>query len=355
MIEIKTKLLIIRVDGGASVGLGHLMRTIALAQGWQDQGGEVLFLCAEIPETLRKKLIIEGFSYKKINAAPGSDQDLQASCLKISEYARRFPVVVLDGYQFGAKFQKGLKKSGCRLLVLDDYGHAKFYYADWVLNQNIAARKELYLDRLRKTRLLLGTKFALLRREFLQYSKLKRTTAKIADKVLITFGGSDTKKFTQKIIETLAGLKLQIRVVVGVGNPHLQDIKRTIKKSKSISTKFRIDYNPPSIPKIMSWADFAISAGGSTVWELAIMRLPSLILVTDKNQKESSIELIKRKLFYQIKISELKTISLLRKKIIRFAKNKKLRYKLSNQAKSIVDGKGAFRICCALKNEKVFI
>jgi UDP-2,4-diacetamido-2,4,6-trideoxy-beta-L-altropyranose hydrolase len=99
----------------------------------------------------------------------------------------------------------------------------------------------------------------------------------------------------------------------------------------------------------MNWADFAISAGGSTVWELAMMKLPSFILVTDKNQKKSSIELIKRNLFNHIKISELKTISLLRKKIIRFAKNKKLRYKLSHQAKSIVDGKGAFRICCALK------
>jgi UDP-2,4-diacetamido-2,4,6-trideoxy-beta-L-altropyranose hydrolase len=116
----------------------------------------------------------EGFLLEKIQASSGSREDLESTCAAIARYGPDSTPVALDGYQFGADFQLGLKKAGCRLLVMDDYGNAAFYHADWMLNQNISAREELYASRAPHTRLLLGTKFALLRREFLKYRGCQR-------------------------------------------------------------------------------------------------------------------------------------------------------------------------------------
>ena len=36
--------LVIRVDADSKIGMGHLMRCLALAQAWKDAGGKVMFV-----------------------------------------------------------------------------------------------------------------------------------------------------------------------------------------------------------------------------------------------------------------------------------------------------------------------
>lgn len=266
------------------MGTGHIMRMIALAQAWQDGGGEAVFLCAEITPALEVRLKEEGFLLEKIQASPGSREDLDATCAVIARYGADSIPVALDGYQFDADFQLGLKKAGCRLLVMDDYGHAAFYHADWVLNQNISAREELYASRAPHTRLLLGTNFALLRREFLKYRGWQRQIPEIARKVLVTLGGADPDNVTGKVIQALASLDIEVKVVVGGSNPNLPKLQKAVESTKAQPAKIELVQNPMDMPGLMAWADLAIAAGGSTAWELAIMGLPSLFVILAENQ-----------------------------------------------------------------------
>jgi UDP-2,4-diacetamido-2,4,6-trideoxy-beta-L-altropyranose hydrolase len=266
------------------MGTGHVMRMIALAQAWQDGGGEAVFACAEITPALRERLAQEGFALKEITAQPGSAEDLAATCALICQSEEKNPVVALDGYQFDADFQLGLKKAGCRLLVMDDYGHAAFYHADWVLNQNLPAREELYASRAPHTRLLLGTKFALLRREFLNYRGWQRQIPEIARKVLVTLGGADPDNVTGKVIEALAPLDIEVKVVVGGSNPHLPELQQAVEGMKTQAAKIELVINPADMPGLMAWADLAIAAGGSTAWELAFMGLPFFTIILAENQ-----------------------------------------------------------------------
>jgi UDP-2,4-diacetamido-2,4,6-trideoxy-beta-L-altropyranose hydrolase len=345
------KHLIIRCDASESVGSGHLMRMIALAQEWQRNEGAVVFLCAEIAPAFEKRILNENFGIEILSAAPGSSNDREATSAWISRYAKSeySLTVALDGYQFDDEFQLAVKKTGARLLAVDDYGHAAFYYADWVLNQNISANEMLYSQRLPETQLLLGTQFVLLRREFLQYCKWKRPISNIGRKVLVTLGGSDSENITQKIIEVLASLKLEVRVVVGGGNPNLKTLTLAISRARNSVADIRLNVNPPDMPAMMAWADFAISAGGTTVWELAFMGLPSFLLVTAENQREMTLDLIKQKQFLQIEMPEFLAPLPLKKKIMRIASDHLTRKKLSNQSSHIVDGMGASRVCCILK------
>jgi UDP-2,4-diacetamido-2,4,6-trideoxy-beta-L-altropyranose hydrolase len=285
------KTLRIRADASVSMGTGHVMRMIALAQAWQDEGGEAVFLCAEITPALEARLKEEGFLLEKIQAFPGSREDLEATCAAIALYGADSIPVAVDGYQFDADYQLGLKKAGCRLLVMDDYGHAAIYHADWVLNQNISAREELYASRAPHTRLLLGTKFALLRREFLKYRGWQRQIPEIPRKVLVTLGGADSDNVTSKIIQALAPTDVEVKVVVGGSNPHLPELEQAVENLKTLPAKIQLVVNPADMPGLMAWADLAIAAGGSTAWELAFMGLPSLFVILAENQVGIATEL----------------------------------------------------------------
>ena len=72
----------------------------------------------------------------------------------------------MDGYQFEASYQCELKHAGLKVLFVDDNGHAGGYAADLVLNQNPQATGSMYEQREPYTRLLLGTRYCMLRREF---------------------------------------------------------------------------------------------------------------------------------------------------------------------------------------------
>jgi UDP-2,4-diacetamido-2,4,6-trideoxy-beta-L-altropyranose hydrolase len=278
--------LLIRADAGVRMGTGHVMRMLALAQAWHLHGGETVFACAEITPALEERLGKEGFRLEKISAEPGSRQDLTSTLELLSQEVEKddAPCLALDGYRFDGDFQSGLKTAGCRLLVVDDYGHAGTYYADWVLNQNVSAREELYTRRDNETKLLLGPRYALLRKEFWAQRR-DREMPERARNVLVTLGGSDPDNLTGKILRTIAGSSLQFKVVLGGSNPHAEEIRELVAALSTNGTAIELLLNPPDMPDLMRWADVAVCGGGSTSLELAFNGLPAIFLVLADNQQ----------------------------------------------------------------------
>lgn len=338
--------LFIRADASVSIGTGHIMRMIALGQAWQEQGGKVLFICAEITAALILRLEVEGFRCSRIQAAPGSGEDLVQTleCMaETPQSSRESARVVLDGYHFGSDYQLGIREAGFKFLVVDDYGHADFYHANWVLNQNISARESLYSRRSPETQLLLGPKFAMLRKEFLAYKGWKRVVPAVARKILVTLGGSDPDNVTLKVIQSLVDLDLHAKIVIGGSNPHLSEIENFIRNLENSGSKLEIIVDATNMPELMAWADIAVAGGGSTIWELAFMELPSLILVLAENQI-SVVEVLQKKMFIALAVSEKNFISNLRSSVERMALYLSHRNKISENCCNLTDGFGVKRI-----------
>ncbi len=194
--------LLLRADANALMGTGHVMRCLALAQAWQDRGGLAAFLSAPLPSAIETRLSAEGLAVVALKSWPGGAADA-AETIRQAE-ALQADWVVVDGYQFDAAYHKALKDAGLKLLVLDDNGDSGFYWADLVLNQNIHAQADWYKNRASYTRLLLGTQYALLRREFLAWRGWQRDTPETAYKILVTLGGSDPDNVTLKVLEALS-------------------------------------------------------------------------------------------------------------------------------------------------------
>jgi len=343
MAQIKT--LLIRADANSNIGTGHVMRCLALAQAWQDKSGKVTFLMAPGSPLLEQRIFAEGMNVLTLTQQLGSNADavITAEIAKKNE----FSWVVVDGYQFGAGYQKILKKYNCNILFLDDYGHADHYYADIVLNQNIYADMSFYKNYEPYTRFLLGSKFVLLRREFLNWLGCNRTIPEVACKVLVTFGGSDSDNITLKVIEVLKQINIDCLEVVAVVGGINQNYK-TLQESVKDRICFSIRENVTNMPELMLWADVSISAGGSTCWELAFTGLPNLIITLSTDQELIASELSKQGVSMVLGKSGEFTESFLINAISEVIYSPGIRSIMSQNGKKIVDGNGSYRVTSAL-------
>jgi UDP-2,4-diacetamido-2,4,6-trideoxy-beta-L-altropyranose hydrolase len=261
------------------------MRCRALAQAWQAAGGEpALFVAARLGGTLEQWIAADGALVERTGTAPGSTADAAATVDLARDAGATW--VVLDGYHFDDDYQLEIKRAGMRLLMLDDYGHASRYYADIVLNQNLYASEELYPHREPGTRLLLGTRYALLRREFWRWrgAARERPTPERVRNVLVTMGGSDPENATGVVLHAarmLADRDVRLRVVVGPANVHREELEREAGRSGGC---VELLSSVSDMPELMAWADLAISAAGSSCWELAFMGVPAIVVVLAENQ-----------------------------------------------------------------------
>ncbi len=279
--------LLIRADGSPQIGLGHVMRCLALAQAWQDRGGAACLVRAGTADVFDERLATEGVGLRRIGCVAGSPEDADATRAIAQEL--NAPAVVLDGYHFNTSFQARLRGDSVKLLCVDDNAHAGEYVADWVLNQNLHAEPALYARRAPHTRLLLGTRFALLRRDFTRWREWPRETPARVRRLLITLGGSDPDNVTGSVLtalEQLALPDLEVVVVVGGASLHYERLRASLRLPGASLRR-----NVSDMPELMRWADLAVTAGGSTCWEAACLGLPLCSLVIVENQLASARKL----------------------------------------------------------------
>ncbi|MBC8392236.1 MAG: UDP-2,4-diacetamido-2,4,6-trideoxy-beta-L-altropyranose hydrolase [Deltaproteobacteria bacterium] len=342
--------IVIRTDANARMGTGHLMRCLALAQAWQDAGGHAAFLTIPFSSILEDRLKSEGMDIVYLSAGFGSSDDALQTAALAKEIDASW--IVLDGYQFDGTYQQALKSNGRKLLFLDDYGHVRHYCADLVLNQNLYADKGLYANREPYTQILLGAEYVLLGRHFEKWRGWRREIPEVARNVLVTLGGSDPDNVTFGVIEALEqldGIALEVRVVVGPANPHFQMLRKVAERS---TLAIQIFTAVTDMPALMAWADIAISAGGSTCWEIAYMGLPNCTIVIADNQLQ--VAEILQELGVSTHMGRFDSIDQTDMiQVIRgLVQDKKHRRSMSIQGQSVIPGFGSQNVVRAMLEHK---
>jgi UDP-2,4-diacetamido-2,4,6-trideoxy-beta-L-altropyranose hydrolase len=343
------KTLLVRADADSVMGTGHVMRCLALAQAWQSRGGTVTFVKATAD--LDARVMTEGFSVHEVNAPPGSLQDAGET----AGFARKLHAswIVVDGYHFSLEYQQRLQHSAVPLLVIDDLAEAREHAADVLLNQNHYASLEMYEHRSNHTKMLLGARYVLLRNEFLKFRDWKRSTPKEAHRVLVTMGGADPDNVTLRLIETLA-LKgwppLEVIVVAGVSNPRTESLRRACLQAGS---KFQLKTQVADMPSLMAWADLAISAGGTTCWEMAFMGLPNAIVILAENQRRVGEVLERDNISVNLGWHSGVTEERLVQALCPLIEDAGRRRAMSENGRALVDGGGCSRTLHVLMEELV--
>ena len=334
--------LLIRVDSTYETGMGHFMRTLALAQKWQKERGDIYFLIND-NENLKKRIISENMKYIVNPFKSGSMED--SKFLLSTVFDNEISWVIVDGYVFNEDYFDFLRNNQLNFLIFDDDGKKFHYNSNIVLNQNLHGEYEWYdLKKESYTKLLIGTKFTLLRNEFLNHMGYEKTIKNKAKNILITLGGSDVKNYSLNILEILNMLEyndFEVIVLIGANNIHEETL---VKFSETTKFNVNILKNVTNMPEIMEWADLAFSSGGTTVWELAFMGVPTIVGATSYVEEVLLTGLNDNNLFKTIgKLENLNKIDV--KNIFDYLINNKIaREKMSVDGQKFIDGYGSKRV-----------
>ncbi len=333
--------LVIRADAGTRQGTGHLMRCLALAEQWQSAGGKVEFISACESKVLREKVLATLPRFTTLNRSHPSPTDWKTTSAILALHPKAW--VLLDGYHFDPSYQSRIKESGHRLMVVDDIAHWDRYYADLIVNPNINGPKLKYRCE-PSARMMLGLPYALLRSEFRRWRRRRRINRTVANRILITMGGSDPHNQSLRVLRSLPhlGIKnLEVTVVLGPGNPHKPSLQSFIARSR---ISVQLISNPSNMPELMAGADLGIGPGSSTALEFAFMGLPSVILVTAENQRDVAKRMDKAGLVINLGWHKMIRQSVLCEALGGLIGNPRARRSMSERGQRLVNGTGVRRI-----------
>lgn len=343
--------LIIRADSTSQMGGGHVMRCLALAQAWQDVSGYPVFVMDAKSSAAGTRLKSEGIEFVHLSAQPGAiDDAIQTAHLA---HERDVTWVVVDGYHFDAAYQKSIKDAGLKLLFVDDYGHAEHYFADILLNQNLHASEALYVNKEPYTCLLLGTRYVLLRKEFLKWQGYRREISNKAKKILVTMGGADPGNETLKVIRALNSLNdpdLEVKIIAGPSNPNKESL---INATRHAPCPMLCVENASNMADLMAWADIAVSAGGSTCWELAFMGVPFITCSLAENQRSLTKSLEQKGVCINLGWHEKITIQKISHAMKDLLDKQNKREFFSKRNRTLVDGNGSKRVIKIMSSLKI--
>ena len=301
----------IRADGGENIGMGHVMRTLVLAKELA-KGNEVFYICRadktnpDKYEAGIEKIKSEGFSVKIINESFLLEElsKIEAHCL------------ITDNYDVDEEYFNVTKNIFNKTGYIDDM-NLYYHNVDFIINQNMGA-EELCYKANPNTKLFLGSSYILLREEFRKFNT-NRFKDK-AENVLITLGGSDPYKVTEKLLNYISDLKYCFHVVVG---PAFKGIE-ALEKIKQQSNNIKLHYNPPMV-QVMQQCDAAVSAAGSTLYELSACQIPTLAIMVAENQRTLVENMDKREVVINLGWQDKLVKQSLRDALIKICENSGLR------------------------------
>ncbi|MGB7129277.1 MAG: UDP-2,4-diacetamido-2,4,6-trideoxy-beta-L-altropyranose hydrolase [Candidatus Sulfotelmatobacter sp.] len=331
----KPPAMLIRADASAAIGTGHVMRCLALAQAWQDAGGEATLVAAELPDSLAARLTANKISTLRIDATPGSSDDARRL---IAHGSRLDPDwIVVDGDRFGCDFLQLVQESGSRVLLVDDYADRTAFPANIIVNPNFGAEPDVYRSKGFAAPALTGPRYALLRRQF--QNPFLREVRERADRILITLGGSDPEGLTPQIATALAGCPdLQITVVGGGAYSNKTEL------ADQLGSGTKLIFDSQEMPRLMMEADIAITIAGGTLWELLSLGCAVLSYARTAGGAYLVTCLAKQSMIVDMgEISHFDATKIV-PAVREIAESIGMRQRMALQGQALVDGAGAKRV-----------
>jgi UDP-2,4-diacetamido-2,4,6-trideoxy-beta-L-altropyranose hydrolase len=358
-----------RVDAYRKMGIGHLMRCLTLANELRKNDSDITFVISYSNEYLISLIQSYGFqieSFELSNAEATISNSLEIDydfwnkilwkedSEKTLKIARKIKpkLIVVDHYGLDAKWHHELRSATKKIMVIDDLANRNLD-CDLMLNQTFGISNLAYKDLVSaECKLLVGAKYALIRRDFAQLrhaATIKRQKKSEVSRILISLGGSSHIDLICQILKNLADIKWPFKPIVDIvltnNEQNIDSLREVIKKT---DLKINLMNDVDNMAKLMLEADFAIGASGSTTWERCCLGLPSVVFGLAENQ----MDILKNLDSFGAIISMGKDTefdnSFFCKKVMKIISRSSYSESLISKSFSICDGLGARRVYLAL-------
>ena len=341
-----------RCDGGGKVGLGHLMRCITLARALRKSGVKRISFGSRLLDAIGPRIIRgAGFPVKIVpsHLEPEEEARWLRDVRTETQDDREAGFVIIDSYEAGTEYYRIVGQRWTGVMAVHDFPTTELP-VNILLNQNVGADQRDYQTRPDTVRLL-GTRYFLLRSEFLPTLRRRRHVESVARRLLVCMGGSDPLDVTGHIVDALhamAGTPSPVRDARIIVGPAYARLSRLRRRCAGLPFRVRILQAVRDMVVHLRWADFGIVSGGMTSYEGAATGLPMLVVATANNQRDIVLNLEGRgaalSLGWHADLDPDKLIPL----VTGLAGDVRARKRLAATARTLVDGRGPARVVEAI-------
>jgi UDP-2,4-diacetamido-2,4,6-trideoxy-beta-L-altropyranose hydrolase len=327
-IDLNDMLLTILTEGGHEMGYGHITRCLSVSQSLIEAGAKVSFIVngdSEVSNILPEKSI-ENFDW--IN----NERRLLYLLQKID-------ILLIDSMLINRALFIQIMAIVPNIVFIDDYfqwSHKKGLIIDWTV---LAEKKRKHIMA-PSVKYLFGATYTALRKEFWDVSE--RKVSDILDNVLVTFGGSDIRNLTPRILRLVSKNlpNAKTTIIIGGSYRNLEEIEAEANESTTLV------YSPDAerMKECMLKADIAIASGGQTLYELARVGVPTIGIISVDNQLDDingweETGFLKNAGWWDSRDLEQNIV-----KLVNICSKRHERGKMTKIGRSFVDGQGAKRI-----------
>jgi UDP-2,4-diacetamido-2,4,6-trideoxy-beta-L-altropyranose hydrolase len=336
-----------RVDASNSVGMGHLMESMTLAESLHSRKGYDIagFILPDFPPAtnlLERKqfpviILPEHLSHRK-------EAEFIAAVL-----ARDEPdVLVCDTLYRDEQYYRNLHRLPPRLVVILDDEVMREISGDIIINFSITQDRGYY-HRISggKSKYFIGPAYIPLADTFSTQSCSQREIPEICRNIFINQGGSDPFGLTARILRALDAMPItqEISVVIGsaVSRDHREELQG-LEKTLTHAFVFEWGVSPERMLELYHACDLAITAAGNTLYELAACGIPSIIICHHERHYRVAAQFEERGAGINLGIGPGLKAEDIQTAVARLSGSRQMREQLHRNIRQIVDGKGSQRI-----------
>jgi len=246
--------------------------------------------------------------------------------------------LIIDMREYGELYSKKFSKFNITTILIDD-AWCKSVYSDIIINVTMIKKYHQYKIKNKNAKIFTGSKYCPIQSEFRKHrKKLSEIHEKPIYDIVISMGGSDPHNVSKKVLSAIYKIP-NIRICLILGSFYNISNLDFFKNSSSI----KIINNSKSIWKNFQNSDLVISSGGTSLFELSVIRTPTIVITSSHHQIpyaktfSSKGAVVYLGFWSQIKQSQIK------ENVQNILKNTKLRKQMYTKSK-ILDGKGLERI-----------
>ncbi len=292
----------VRIEANFTTGMGHMVRCLAITNSLPKDKYEVFYFISIDSQVVKDTL--EKYSVKVITLPVCYDEQEDGGWIRnyCTENKIMFSFFISDNYNLSSKWENIIASVSNTVIAIDDLANRQ-HNVNYLIDTGLGRREQDYLDLCAEpVSMLLGEKFAILRPEFCLKRILSinnRLKTKSLNSLLISFGATDPHNDSLKVLNIIESLGFigTVNVLTTSLNENLAELEAKVLKNKKVF----LHVDSQLVADIIHDSDLAIGALGSSAIERIFLGLPSVCIVTEKNQEFNGKQLSEKEV---IKLSQ---------------------------------------------------
>jgi spore coat polysaccharide biosynthesis predicted glycosyltransferase SpsG len=315
------KRILVRCDARAEIGLGHVARSLAIAEALTARLGVPARFLSRSDPLVERFLAEHGVQHDPVSDTGYALGDVMSRLDNRS-------VLVSDSYELDAAALAAIAASGAAHVVVDDFAELAAWPCEVVVNPNVGAETFSYPG---ARTVLAGPRYALLRAELRALAALPRDARPAGDRLLVCFGGGAWPEAAQELLAALRDGRTAVRAATTGTVPAGVE---------------RVD--PRTLPQQLGWADAAVLSGGVLKYEAAAVGVPAVLVAVVAHQEAVAATFAATGAADYAGSVEAVDPVVLAADVAELLSDARRRQEMIRAGHAVVDGRGAARVAEAL-------